>query len=68
MPTRLEIQSSQPDVQVRQGRKRQARQARREFNAALADVDTQWANLNANQQREAMRRLLLVLARLADGS
>jgi uncharacterized membrane protein len=60
-----------PDIQVGEGttptpeqqRKKTARQAMQGYSAALDDLTTNWSGLTVAQQREALRTMLIILAR-----
>lgn len=44
--------------------KHKAKAAEKDLEVALDDVTTNWAGLNANQKQEAIRRLLVIVARI----
>jgi hypothetical protein len=46
-----------------QQRKHTARSAMRGYDAALEDLTTNWSGFSAAQQREALRAMLIILAR-----
>jgi hypothetical protein len=59
------------DIQIGEGRapsqeqqrKQAARNAMRGYDAALNDLTSNWDGLTAAQQREAIRAMLIILAR-----
>lgn len=63
MPAPLIVEGPIED-QPKRNKKKKARQAMRTFDAALNDLTDGWSGLNANQQRDAMRNMIIILARL----
>jgi hypothetical protein len=59
------------DIQIGEGRtpspkqqrKHAARSAMRGFDSALEDLTTNWSGFSVTQQREALRLMLIILAR-----
>lgn len=55
------------DIQITGGtpdpRKTEARQAMRQFDAALDKVTTNWATLSAAERQEAIRTMVVIVAR-----
>ena len=63
MPKKLVIGAKNDDEALGVDHKRAARVAMKEFDAALADVSDNWAGLDAGRKIEALRKLLIVVAR-----
>lgn len=64
MPNKLTIVGDQP-TEDRQTKKRQTRQAKRQLASLLTELTEGWGNMTANQQRDAMRQAIVLLARIA---